>query len=91
MARSTVPPGQPGHLSLDEDHKGLHFATQLDMADPDAQSIVRKCAAGLLDGASFAFKVLDQDWSEDDDGTVRTITAVDVHQRGRLDLQSRRQ
>jgi len=72
-----VPPGQVGHLALAEDHKGLHFSAQLDRDDPDAQAVVRRISAGLIDGASFAFRVTDQSWN--DDYTVRTIQAVDIH------------
>jgi HK97 family phage prohead protease len=77
LARSTVPAGQVGHLQLSEDANGLHFAAQLDRSDPDAQALMRKVSSGLMDQASFAFKVLKQSWN--DDRTVRSISEVDLH------------
>jgi len=76
LARTTVPPGQPGHLQLSEDSRGLHFAAQLDRDDPDAQTLMRKIGAGLMDQASFAFRVIRQDWN--DSRTKRTIEEVSL-------------
>ena len=76
LARTTIPPGQPGHLSLSEDYKGLRVSAQLDRDDPDAQTLVTKIRSGLLDQMSFAFKVTKQKWS--DDNTLRTIQAVSL-------------
>lgn len=76
LARTTVPPGQPGHLSLTEDHKGLRFDAQLDRDDPDARLVHRKVASGLMDQCSFAFRTVSQDWN--DSRTLRTITAVNL-------------
>jgi len=76
LARTTIPPGQPGHLSLSEDYRGLHVSAQLDRNDPDAVTLVNKIRSGLLDQMSFAFKVTKQTWS--DDGSLRTIQAVDI-------------
>ena len=47
-AGPTVPPGQPGHLSLTEDYKGLRFDAQFDRDDPDARLVHRKVASGLM-------------------------------------------
>ena len=77
LARTTVPPGQVGHLSLAEDHNGLHFSAQLDREDDEAQTLMRRITAGVIDGASFAFRVTEQSWN--DDRTIRTIQAVDIH------------
>ena len=76
LARTTVAPGQPGHLSLTEDHKGLRFDAQLDRDDPDARSVHRKVASGLMDQCSFAFRVTDQSWN--DSRTLRTISGVNM-------------
>jgi len=76
LARTTVPASQPGHLSLSEDHKGLHFQAQLDRNDVDAQVLMRRISSGLMDQASFAFKVVRQDWSSD--YTQRTIQEVSL-------------
>jgi HK97 family phage prohead protease len=75
-ARTLIPAGRSGHLALSEDRNGLHFAAQLDRNDPDAETLVRKIRSGLLDGASFVFKVTSQDWFGD--GSRRTIQAVDI-------------
>jgi len=77
LARTTIPPGLPGHLRLSEDFTGLHFDAQLDRDDPDAVTLMRKIGTGLMDQASFAFKVTKQAWS--DDYTQRTIQAVDIN------------
>ena len=76
LARTTVPPGQPGHLSLGSDYRGLHFAAQLDRDDPDAVTLMRKIGSGLMDQCSFAFRVIRQDWS--DDRSQRTIQEVSL-------------
>ena len=76
LARTTVPPRQPGHLSLTEDHKGLRFDAQLDRDDPDARLVHRKVASGLMDQCSFAFWTVSQDWN--DSRTLRTIIAVNL-------------
>ena len=79
LARTTIPPGQPGHLALSEDSEGLHVDAQLDRSDPDAQTLVRKIRSGLLGGTgsmSFAFRVVKQDWNAD--RTLRTLQEVDL-------------
>src|SRR5450755_1315268 len=76
LARTTVPPGQVGHLALTEDPLGLHFAALLDRNDSDCQSLVRKIAGGLMDEASFAFRVIRQDWSSD--RSERKITEISL-------------
>jgi HK97 family phage prohead protease len=76
LARTTVAPGQPGHLSLTEDHKGLRFDAQLDQDDPDARLVHRKVSSGLMDQCSFAFRVTDQSWN--DSRTLRTISGVNL-------------
>jgi len=76
LARTTVSPGQPGHLALTEDYRGLHFSAQLDREDPDAQTLMRKIGSGLMDQASFAFRVVRQSWN--DARTERTIKEVSL-------------
>jgi hypothetical protein len=76
LARTTIMPGRPGHLSLTEDHKGLRFDAQLDKDDPDARLVHRKVASGLMDQCSFAFRTVRQDWS--DDRSLRTIREVNL-------------
>ena len=76
LARTTIPSGMPGHLSLAEDDRGLYFDAQLDRSDPDAAVLMRKVGSGLMDQCSFAFRVIKQDWS--DDRTQRTIREVSL-------------
>ena len=76
LARTTIPTGQPGYLQLSEDYRGLRFDAQLDRDDPDAQTLMRKIASGLMDQASFAFRVIQQSWS--DDRSQRTIEEVSL-------------
>jgi HK97 family phage prohead protease len=76
LARTTLAPGEVGHLALSEDSRGLHFSAQLDRNDPDAQTLMRKIGAGLMDQASFAFRVIRQSWN--DGRTERTIQEVSL-------------
>jgi HK97 family phage prohead protease len=76
LARTTLPPGQPGHLSLSEDLRGLRVDAQLDPDDPDARVLVTKIRSGLLDQMSFAFRVLKQSWNADN--SVRTIEQLSL-------------
>ena len=75
LARTTLPAGMPGHLSLTEDVRGLYFDAQLDRGDPDAQALMRKVGSGLMDQCSFAFRVIKQDWSDDrSQWTIREVS-----------------
>jgi hypothetical protein len=65
LARTTIAPGQAGHLALSEDSRGLHFSAQLDKSDPDAAVLLRKIGSGLLDQCSFAFRTVGQTWNAD--------------------------
>ena len=76
LARTTIRSGQPGHLGLTEDSRGLHFSAQLDKSDPDAAVLLRKIGSGLLDQCSFAFRTVSQDWSAD--RSQREITEVSL-------------
>ena len=73
LARTTA-----GTLSLVEDDLGLRFTADLDPADPDSQTLVRKLQRGDLDGqSSFAFQATNDAWNAD--LTKRTVTAVGLH------------
>ena len=76
LARTTIAPGQVGHLALSEDSRGLHFLAQLDRDDGDAQKVMRKVGAGLMDQCSFAFRTIRQSWN--DDRSLRTINDVSL-------------
>ena len=77
LAKSSIPPGSPGHLGLSEDSNGLRVFAQLDRDDPEAVTLVRKIRSGLMSDMSFAFRVERQSWSAD--RTLRTIESVDLH------------
>ncbi len=67
-----------GTLKLREDDRGLHFAAELDASDPDVQLLVPKMRRGDVDGASFAFRVTADRWS--DDRATRRVTGLTLHQ-----------
>lgn len=66
-----------GTLRLSTDSKGLHTEADLDRADPDVQRLETKMKRGDMDEMSFAFRVLGQNWEDDD--TKRTLTEVSLH------------
>src|SRR5271169_5895765 len=76
LARTTVPPGRPGHLQLSTDDRGLRFEARLDRNDPDTQTVLVKLTSGLLDQASFAFRCIRDDWSSD--RSLRTLQEVSL-------------
>lgn len=78
IARTTIPAGQVGHLSLVETADGLEcFAPSLDLADPDVDYIARKIRSGLVTEMSFKFRITKGQWSPD--WTEYHIQEVDLH------------
>lgn len=77
LARTTIPAGQLGHLSLEESEGGLMCGADLDPADPDVAYIVPKLRSGLIDEMSFRFVITRGQWSED--WTEYRIQEVDMH------------
>lgn len=65
-----------GTLRLSQDNIGLRVEAQLDSSDPDVQAVLPKMRRGDVDEMSFAFRVNEQEWSED--YTDRTITEVNL-------------
>lgn len=65
IARTTVPPGQPGHLSLAETDMGLTCCAQLDPNDADVKYIMPKIQSGLISEMSFRFEITSGEWSPD--------------------------
>ena len=65
-----------GTLRLAEDNIGLRVEAQLDPSDPDVQAVLPKMRRGDVDEMSFAFRVNEQQWSED--YSDRTITEVNL-------------
>lgn len=74
---------KPGTLQLAEDTTGLHYLAQLNPDRPDVQILKLAVADGAIDESSFAFRVLRQDWSYEDENGVkdwRRILEVTLHQ-----------
>lgn len=65
-----------GTLELAQDSTGLQTRSVLDAADPDVQRIVPKLQRGDLDAMSFAFGIVDQEWSPD--YSQRTLKEVSL-------------
>jgi HK97 family phage prohead protease len=83
LARSTVPAGQPGSLKLTEDDTGLRFEATADPEDTDAAAAHRKVTNGSMSEASFAFRVVRDQWSND--YSERTLQEVSLH-RGDISI-----
>ncbi len=66
-----------GTLKLGVDSRGLLTSSGLDARDPDVQQIRYKLERGDLDSMSFAFRVVQDEWSED--LTTRDLTEVSLN------------
>jgi HK97 family phage prohead protease len=66
-----------GTLRLEPDAVGLRVHAELDAADPDVQALLPKMRRGDVDEMSFAFRVVDDVWTED--YSEREITQVNLH------------
>jgi HK97 family phage prohead protease len=66
-----------GTLRLEPDSFGLRVFAELDATDPDVQALLPKMRRGDVDEMSFAFRVVDDVWTED--YSEREITQVNLH------------
>lgn len=66
-----------GTMRLATDERGLHVEADLDRRDPDVQSLEVKMGRGDMDEMSFAFRTIDDDWS--DDLSERRMLEVSIH------------
>jgi HK97 family phage prohead protease len=66
-----------GTLRLEPDAIGLRVFAELDQGDPDVQALLPKMRRGDVDEMSFAFRVVDDVWTED--YSEREITQVNLH------------
>jgi HK97 family phage prohead protease len=66
-----------GTLRLEPDAIGLRVYAELDPSDPDVQALLPKMRRGDVDEMSFAFRVIDDVWT--DDYSEREITQVNLH------------
>jgi HK97 family phage prohead protease len=64
-------------LTLTEDPVGLRVEALLDPEDPDVQRLVPKMRRGDLNEMSFAFRCIDENWSEDYE--LRTVLTAEIH------------
>lgn len=72
LARTTA-----GTLRLGADDHGFHVEADLEPRDPDVESVRYKLERGDLTDMSWAFRVIDDVWSEDD--THRMIREANIH------------
>lgn len=78
IARTTIPAGQPGHLTLTETEDGLEaLAEDLDPEDADVRYILPKIRSGLVTEMSFKFRITKGQWSPD--WMEYHIQEVDIH------------
>lgn len=78
IARTTIPVGELGHLSLSVTEDGLEcLAPALDLSDPDVDYIARKIRSGLVTEMSFKFRITKGQWSPTWD--EYHIQEVDLH------------
>jgi hypothetical protein len=68
-----------GTLKLTEDDHGLHIEAELDLSDPDVQSIESKMKRGDLDEMSFAFTPTIEEWDDSGDTALRTIKEAKLY------------
>ena len=66
-----------GTLELSTDKVGLKSVARLDRRDPDVQRLETKMNRGDMDEMSFAFRVIQHSWNEDE--TERRMTEVSIH------------
>jgi phage prohead protease, HK97 family len=66
-----------GTLTLGTDARGLLVTANLDRRDPDVQRLETKMQRGDMDEMSFAFRVKNDSWSDDD--SQRRLTEVSLH------------
>lgn len=69
-----------GTLKLSEDSTGLHVEANLDPANPRVAELRSGVERGDLDEMSFAFRVVEQTWNDDE--STRDITEVNMERGG---------
>jgi HK97 family phage prohead protease len=68
-----------GTLQLSTDKVGLKMRASLDKRDPQVQSVAVKLERGDMDEMSFAFWVVRDEWTYDDDNEHRLLREVNIH------------
>ena len=67
-----------GTLKLSVDEKGLRAEIYPDMQDPDAAKTVRRIQRGDLDGMSFAFRTIKDQWRTEEGEEVRELLDLEL-------------
>ncbi len=67
-----------GTMKLSVDEKGLLAEMTVDPDDPDAAMAVRRIERGDLDGMSFAFRVVTDQWHTAGGDEIRELVDVDL-------------
>mgnify|MGYP003655298379 FL=1 len=67
-----------GTLRLSEDDTGLFIEAELNLNDPDVQTIASKMERGDLDEMSFAFTPEVEKWDDSGDIPLRTLEKVNL-------------
>lgn len=86
LARTGIPSGSTGHLSLTETPQGLRMqATPVQTSA--GKDVLALASAGVIRGMSFGFEVVKDAWTDDEgrssdsvNGTMRTIQEVKLHE-----------
>lgn len=68
-----------GTLQLSTDSHGLKMRASLDKRDPQVQSVAVKLERGDMDEMSFAFWVIRDEWTYNDDDEHRLMKEVNIH------------
>lgn len=76
---------ESGTMDVAEDAKGLKYEIRADAKDPQAVSVTRKIARGLVKGSSIMFSTHREEWQRDEKTgrpTHRTIHEVELIEAG---------
>lgn len=72
---------KPGTLSLHVDDHGLWGSIDINEADTDAMNLYHRVERGDVDQCSFGFDILDEETTENPDGTIHwTIKSVKLYE-----------
>jgi HK97 family phage prohead protease len=67
--------------SISEDKRGLFVSARM-FDNPRVEPIRQAIAGGAIDGMSFRFRVVKEEWDESDDIPLRTIREVELFELG---------
>lgn len=84
VATTDVPPNEIGGLELRQDATGLPYFARVDSADPDAQKLAVKMHRKVVKGASFKFKIGQEDRIESEDPGGKTLVHYRINQVSKL-------